>query len=76
MSCPSAATMRRGRIGGSFRASSTGARRCWSDADDPDRRLKYFVLLAWAGERVVDIRDFVFARYAMDGAEVAVMDRL
>jgi len=44
------------------------------DADDPDQRLKYFVLLAWAGERVVGIRDFVFARYAMDGAEIAVMD--
>lgn len=44
------------------------------DADDPDQRLKYFVLLAWAGERVVDIRDFFSARYAMDGAELAVMD--
>src|SRR5215475_7409 len=40
------------------------------DADDPDQRFKYFVLLAWAGERVVGIRDFVFARYAMDGAEL------
>jgi RNA polymerase sigma-70 factor, ECF subfamily len=46
------------------------------DADDPDRRLKYFVVLAWAGERVVGIRDFVFARHAMDGAELAVMDPL
>ena len=44
------------------------------DADDPDQRLKYFVLLAWAGERIVGIRDFAFARYAMDGAELAVMD--
>jgi RNA polymerase sigma-70 factor, ECF subfamily len=44
------------------------------DADDPDQRLKYFVLLTWADERVVGIRDFVFARYAMDGAELAVMD--
>jgi RNA polymerase sigma-70 factor (ECF subfamily) len=44
------------------------------DADDPDQRLKYFVLLAWAGEQVVGIRDFVFARYAMDGAELAPMD--
>jgi len=44
------------------------------DADDPDQRLKYFVLLDWAGERIVAIRDFVFARYAMDGAELAVMD--
>ena len=44
------------------------------DADDPDQRVKYFVLLLWAGERIVGIRDFVFARYAMDGAELAVMD--
>jgi len=26
------------------------------------------------GERIVAIRDFVFARYAMEGAELAVMD--
>jgi RNA polymerase sigma-70 factor (ECF subfamily) len=44
------------------------------DADDPDERLKYFVVLDWAGEKVVGIRDFVFARYAMEGAELAVMD--
>jgi RNA polymerase sigma-70 factor (ECF subfamily) len=44
------------------------------DADDPDQRLQYFVLLAWAGERVVGIRDFFAARYAMDGAALAVMD--
>jgi RNA polymerase sigma-70 factor (ECF subfamily) len=44
------------------------------DADDPDQRLKYVVLLAWASEQVVGIRDFFSARYAMDGAELAVMD--
>jgi RNA polymerase sigma-70 factor, ECF subfamily len=44
------------------------------DADDPDPRVKYFVLLDWAGEQVAGIRDFVFARYAMDGADLAVMD--
>jgi RNA polymerase sigma-70 factor (ECF subfamily) len=44
------------------------------DADDPDERLKYFILLDWAGEQVVGIRDFVFARYAMEGAELVVMD--
>jgi RNA polymerase sigma-70 factor, ECF subfamily len=43
------------------------------DAEDPDRRVKYFVLLAWAEERIVDIRDFVFARYAMEGAQLAVL---
>jgi RNA polymerase sigma-70 factor (ECF subfamily) len=44
------------------------------DGDDPDQRLKYFVLLDWAGEKVVGIRDFVFARYAMEGAELTVID--
>jgi RNA polymerase sigma-70 factor, ECF subfamily len=43
------------------------------DADDPDQRLKHFVLLTWAGEQVVGIRDFFSARYAMDGAELTVM---
>ena len=44
------------------------------DGDDPDRRVKYFVLLDWAGGRIESIRDFVFARYAMDGAELAMME--
>jgi RNA polymerase sigma-70 factor, ECF subfamily len=44
------------------------------DADDPDQRVKYFVLLDWAGDRVTGIRDFVFARYAMEGAELVTMD--
>jgi len=30
----------------------------------------YFVLLAWAGDTVAAIRDFRYARYAMDGAEI------
>jgi RNA polymerase sigma-70 factor (ECF subfamily) len=44
------------------------------DADDPDARLKYFVLLDWAGDKVTGIRDFVLARYAMEGAVFAAMD--
>src|SRR5262245_4090936 len=44
------------------------------DADDPDQRLKYFVILAWDRDQVVGIRDFFSARYAMDGADLAVMD--
>jgi RNA polymerase sigma-70 factor, ECF subfamily len=36
--------------------------------------LKYFILLAWVGEEVIGIRDFAFARYAIDGAELVVMD--
>ena len=44
------------------------------DGDDPDGQIKYFVLLDWAGDKVVGIRDFVFARYAMEGAKLSVMD--
>jgi len=44
------------------------------DANDPDQRLKYFVLIDWSGDRIVSIRDFVFARYAIEEADVAVMD--
>ena len=36
------------------------------------REVLYFVLLGWAGERVSDIRDFRYARYAMEGAELVV----
>jgi RNA polymerase sigma-70 factor (ECF subfamily) len=32
----------------------------------------YFVLLEWAGDRVMNIRDFRFARYVTDGAELVV----
>jgi RNA polymerase sigma-70 factor (ECF subfamily) len=45
------------------------------DADDPDERLKYFILLDWDGHRqVIAIRDFVFARYAMEGAEIMLLE--
>ena len=44
------------------------------DGEDPDERVKYFVLLEWGGNKVTSIRDFVFARYAMDGADIRVMD--
>jgi RNA polymerase sigma-70 factor, ECF subfamily len=30
----------------------------------------YFVLLEWAGDRLVNIRDFRFARYAIECAEL------
>jgi RNA polymerase sigma-70 factor (ECF subfamily) len=43
------------------------------DGNDPDQRVKYFVLLNWVGNEVVAIRDFVFARYAMDGAELTTI---
>jgi RNA polymerase sigma-70 factor (ECF subfamily) len=38
--------------------------------DDPTAKPAYFILLAWAGDRVSDIRDFRFARYVTDGAEI------
>jgi RNA polymerase sigma-70 factor (ECF subfamily) len=34
----------------------------------------YFVLLAWADAAIAAIRDFRYARYAMDGAEIVELD--
>jgi RNA polymerase sigma-70 factor, ECF subfamily len=39
----------------------------------PSGASTYFVLLEWVGERLVTIRDFRFARYATQGAELFVM---
>ncbi|MFZ0115324.1 MAG: sigma-70 family RNA polymerase sigma factor [Xanthobacteraceae bacterium] len=41
-----------------------------SDPNDASERTKYFILLTWADDGLVGIRDFLFASYAMDGAEV------
>ena len=41
-----------------------------SDPNDGSERTKYFILLTWADDGLVGIRDFLFASYAMDGAEV------
>jgi RNA polymerase sigma-70 factor (ECF subfamily) len=30
----------------------------------------YFVVLRWAGDRISEIRDFRYARYAIEGAEL------
>ena len=38
--------------------------------DQPASAPIYFVLLEWSGRRVMDIRDFRYARYVIDGAEV------
>jgi RNA polymerase sigma-70 factor, ECF subfamily len=43
--------------------------------DDPSAKPAYFMLLAWAGDRVSSIRDFRFARYVTDGAEVYAADQ-
>ena len=44
------------------------------DPGDPSQRPAYFVLLDWAGTSVVNIRDFRFASYAIDGAELFIPD--
>jgi RNA polymerase sigma-70 factor (ECF subfamily) len=43
------------------------------DGDDPDRQIKYFVLLDWSGDKVIGIRDFVSARYVMEGATISLL---
>ena len=43
------------------------------DPGDPSGTPAYFILLQWAGDRVVNIRDFRFARYATEGAELLTL---
>ena len=43
------------------------------DPRDPSGAPAYFVLLNWAGDRLVGIRDFRHARYATDGAELLML---
>jgi RNA polymerase sigma-70 factor (ECF subfamily) len=40
---------------------------------NPTTRPDYFILLGWAGESVATIRDFRFARYVTDGAEIIAL---
>src|SRR5205823_2787310 len=40
------------------------------DPRDPSGQPRYFVLLDWSADGLVGIRDFRYARYAIDGAEV------
>jgi RNA polymerase sigma-70 factor (ECF subfamily) len=40
------------------------------DPHDAVGRPAYFVLVEWAGDRLVNIQDFRFARYAIEGAEI------
>jgi RNA polymerase sigma-70 factor (ECF subfamily) len=44
------------------------------DPRNPSARPIYFVLLTWGGERLVNIRDFRYARYAAEGAEFVMID--
>jgi len=43
------------------------------DPDDSAGGPKYFILLEWAGDRLARIRDFRYARYALDGAEIVTL---
>jgi RNA polymerase sigma-70 factor (ECF subfamily) len=45
------------------------------DPDDVQGMPMYFVMLEWAEGKVVGIRDFRYARYAMEGAEILVLER-
>ena len=40
------------------------------DPDDPGGMPLYFILLDWTGERLLKVRDFRYARYVTDGAEL------
>jgi RNA polymerase sigma-70 factor (ECF subfamily) len=40
------------------------------DRHDLSGRPAYFVLLGWAGDSVISIRDFLFARYVLEAAEL------
>jgi RNA polymerase sigma-70 factor, ECF subfamily len=42
------------------------------DSGDPSGATTYFVLLQWAGDRLMNIRDFRYARYVTEGAEVVI----
>ena len=64
-----------GRLGGWRLVPGMVDRRPALLAFDPDDMLGtpiYFVLLGWKEDRVASIRDFRYARYAMEGAEILV----
>jgi RNA polymerase sigma-70 factor (ECF subfamily) len=44
-----------------------------SDPRDQTAGPTYFILLEWSDGRIVSIRDFYFARYATEGAELATL---
>jgi len=66
-----------GRLGGWRFAPGMVDRRPALLAFDPDDALGtpiYFVVLEWAGDRVTAIRDFRYARYALEGAEIMMLE--
>lgn len=44
------------------------------DPQDPSGPPRYFVLLDWKNGSIVSIRDFLFATYAIEGAELFTLD--
>jgi RNA polymerase sigma-70 factor (ECF subfamily) len=44
------------------------------DPDNLSRRPAYFVLLQWAGDKLVGIRDFRHAQYVTEDAELIILD--
>jgi RNA polymerase sigma-70 factor (ECF subfamily) len=44
-----------------------------SDSGDPLRQPRYFVLLDWSADGLISIRDFRYARYAIEGAVVVML---
>jgi len=44
------------------------------NALSPSAAPTYFILLEWAGDRLVGIRDFRFASYAIAGAEIFMLN--
>jgi RNA polymerase sigma-70 factor, ECF subfamily len=43
-----------------------------SKPGDTSGKIDYFILLEWAGDRVIDIRDFRYARYVMESVDVII----
>lgn len=43
------------------------------DPDDPDGRPTYFILLSWGVDGLLGVRDFRYARYAIEGAELIAL---
>ncbi len=44
------------------------------EAAEPDGKPKYFILLGWESDRLAEIRDFLFAPYAIVDAAVSALD--
>ncbi|MBS0367534.1 MAG: sigma-70 family RNA polymerase sigma factor [Proteobacteria bacterium] len=45
------------------------------DPEEPAGRPLYFVVLTWIQGRITSIRDFRYARYALEGARIVVLQR-